>query len=81
MIAGERGDVEPGPPEREQMRRVGGRRRHIGRRFDGPGRVRNFDVADHDITTAQQRPCRIEERIRIRFVQDQIADEKNAHLP
>jgi hypothetical protein len=72
--------VEPGAPECQEIRRIARRRRHIGRSFDTARRVRDLDVPNDDISPPEDWARVFEERIGLRLIEDEIANEQDTDL-
>jgi len=53
---------------------VGG---HVARRDAAAQRVRDLDLADDDVGGPEQGRARLEERVRVGLVEDEVADEQD----
>src|SRR5947208_2042164 len=77
--SGERRDVEADPRERGEVIGVGGTRGHVGALHCSAARVRHLDVSDQDIARPEELRARLEQGIRIRLVEDQVAEREDLH--
>ena len=69
----------PARGKRLEVRRVGRRRRDVDAARDAARRVRHLDLADHEVGRPQQLAARLEERVGIGLVEDQVAEEEQPH--
>ncbi len=76
VVPGEGRDPDPGPGERAEVSRIGGRRRDVDAARHPAARVRHLDLADHQVGRQEQLAARLEERVRIGLVEDQVAEQQ-----
>ena len=69
----------PARGERREVRRIGGRRGDVDAARDAARSVRHLDVADHEVGGAEKLAARLEERVRVGLVEDQVAEEEQPH--
>ncbi len=79
MVPGERRDADAGPGERVEVRRIGRRRGNVDAARHAAARVRHLDLADDQIGRQEQLAARVEERVRIGLVEDQVAEQQHAY--